>query len=163
MESFRSPLPGHRQPPLNFLQNCRRPRFVCCTGCALARPRCCRGCALARPSEQSERFCFAGRHPNQTTYQLSNAHPLLTPASCWRPQSLPLLVSRQDSDALHKKIQITRKLNPLRPRLYEQDHSRGRGLTTTGQPTVSSLPQNHFSFIFNGLKAGTAWKIAGQT
>jgi hypothetical protein len=25
-------------------------------------------------------------------------------------------------------------------RLYGQDHSRGRGLTTTGQPTVSLLP-----------------------
>src|SRR5882762_10430632 len=33
-----------------------------------------------------------------------------------------------------------RKLFCTSPRLYRQDHSRGRGLTTTGQPTVSLLP-----------------------
>jgi len=33
-----------------------------------------------------------------------------------------------------------RKLFGVSPRLYKQDHSRGRGLTTTGQPTVSLLP-----------------------
>src|ERR1700739_3120965 len=35
----------------------------------------------------------------------------------------------------------TGKLFYGKPRLYRQDHSRGRGLTTTGQPTVSPLPQ----------------------
>src|SRR6266487_6713749 len=33
-----------------------------------------------------------------------------------------------------------RKLFGGQSRLYKQDHSRGRGLTTTGQPTVSLLP-----------------------
>jgi hypothetical protein len=33
-----------------------------------------------------------------------------------------------------------RKLFRRSHRLYMQDHSRGRGLTTTGQPTVSLLP-----------------------
>ena len=35
---------------------------------------------------------------------------------------------------------VIRKLFGASSRLYMQDHSRGRGLTTTGQPTVSLLP-----------------------
>ena len=35
---------------------------------------------------------------------------------------------------------LFRKLFDGRYRLYKQDHSRGRRLTTTGQPTVSLLP-----------------------
>jgi len=39
-----------------------------------------------------------------------------------------------------KYFHQSRKLLRDCHRLYGQDHSRGRGLTTTGQPTVSLLP-----------------------
>src|SRR5260370_10543552 len=44
--------------------------------------------------------------------------------------------SRKDRKLFH----TIRKLFAGQSRLYKQDHSRGRGLTTTGQPTVSHLP-----------------------
>ena len=47
----------------------------------------------------------------------------------------------ENSDRRPKKyFHPVRKLIGGCPRLYMQDHSRGRRLTTTGQPTVSLLP-----------------------
>jgi hypothetical protein len=47
-----------------------------------------------------------------------------------------------EAERLTKYFHAIRKLFAGQPRLYRQDHSRGRGLTTTGQPTVSLLPLN---------------------
>ena len=44
------------------------------------------------------------------------------------------------TDRFTKYFHVIRKLFGGQARLYRQDHSRGRGLTTTGQPTVSLLP-----------------------
>src|SRR5204863_7525154 len=51
-----------------------------------------------------------------------------------------------------------RKLFKASPRLYMQDHSRGRGLTTTGQPTVSLLPLN----ALNQLKLRNLLRVEKQ-
>ncbi len=58
-------------------------------------------------------------------------HP--TGPQCHHP-SIPLPISPPPTP---KNLCPFRKLIPPSPRLYRQDHSRGRGLTTTGQPTVS--------------------------
>src|SRR5258708_28154152 len=59
-----------------------------------------------------------------------------------------------------KNLHPFRKLIPPSPRLCRQDHSRGRGLTTTGQPTVSSLPQkSNFFSVFNDLQEDCAREI----
>src|SRR6266851_6137369 len=68
-------------------------------------------------------------------------HP--TGPQCHHP-SIPLPISPPPTP---KNLCPFRKLIPPSPRLYRQDHSRGRGLTTTGQPTVSTLPQN-FNSLF---------------
>ena len=51
----------------------------------------------------------------------------------------------------HNFFSLLRKLIDRWNRLYIQDHSRGRGLTTTGQPTVSFLPLNKKSLIFKAF------------
>ena len=61
-----------------------------------------------------------------------------------------------------KNLYSFRKLNPPCLRLYQQDHSRGRGLTTTGQPTVSSLPQKFLPACFQWLRVSRIWRRGGH-
>src|SRR6266404_6237948 len=85
------------------------------------------------------------------------------------PDPVRLTSERQNFDANRpKNLYLSRKLIPPCPRLYQQDHSRGRGLTTTGQPTVSPLPQIytpcvflHFQRLPNYRLAGTWWILVG--
>src|SRR5690242_7532301 len=57
----------------------------------------------------------------------------------WRGIWIPFL-SENSSQKACNYFREVRKLFSASHRLYMQDHSRGRGLTTTGQPTVSLLP-----------------------
>src|SRR6266851_5477522 len=85
-------------------------------------------------------------------------HP--TGPQCHHP-SIPLPISPPPTP---KNLCPFRKLIPPSPRLYRQDHSRGRGLTTTGQPTVSSLPQkSNFFSVFNDLQEDCAGDLATQS
>src|ERR1700674_3956858 len=85
------------------------------------------------------------RHPCTLFHDHARLHRPVSPSDCvaevfYQPSCAP---STPNFTPTHpKNLCLSRKLIPLSSRLYQQDHSRGRGLTTTGQPTVSSLPQN---------------------
>jgi len=142
MESRRSPLPRHRRPISSVV-----------------------GAALQRDPASGDVFSLfdfkKSGHPSLGAPPFGSA-AVLPPLSRSTPpratltsSALPISalgtnVRAQSADPSRlspapfqhpKNLQQSRKLIPPCPRLYRQDHSRGRGLTTTGQPTVSSLPQ----------------------
>jgi len=66
----------------------------------------------------------------------------------WRATWIQSIYSKHIAGSGHigiNSFRYARKLFAAWHRLYMQDHSRGRGLTTTGQPTVS--PLSHFCLL----------------